>query len=200
MRARLLALALPIALVTACGGDDGGASPDAADLDAAVPDAEVPDADPSGPVTITVTGEGSPIPDVDVVFNDATGAVLSHKTTGSDGKATETMLPGGSLTIAVQPPSGYFTVTYSDVQPGDDLVWQFDAPVPATVGDLAVTLPGVQANATRYDVQIGCRTFTTNNPALPVTGTITADCLGSDDKIDVVAIAYAANGSPVGYD
>lgn len=187
--------------VAACG-DDGGSSPDAADHDAEIADASI-DADPSGPMTITVMSDGNPIPGIDVVFSDPGGAVISQMTTDASGQATETVLPGSAATIAVVVPGGvttnYFGITWLGVEPGDDLVWTFDPPAPTVVGDLSVSLPGIHAGATSYDVMLGCTTINTTNPALPVTGQVTSDCLGSDTNIDVVAVAFASDGTPLAY-
>jgi hypothetical protein len=193
--------------VAACG-DDGGSSPDAADHDAELADAEVPDADVSGPATITVMSEGNPIPGIDVVFSNPDGSVLSQMTTNASGEATETVLPGSAGTIAVMIPgappggptgNGYAAISWLGIEPGDDLVWTFDAPQPATFGDLTVNLPGDFGGATQYEVHLGCTSFFAADGTTPVTGTIAEDCLGTDQNIDVLAIALDDGGAPVAF-
>jgi hypothetical protein len=196
-------LAWVVVLTAAACGDDGGSSPDAADHDAVPADAEVPDADPSGPVTITVTSEGNPIPGIDVLFSDPAGAEVSIQTTDAQGRATEVVLPGSAATIAVMIPggagNGYAAISWLGVEPGDDLVWQFDPPQPTVYGDLSVTLPGAHGGATSYELHTGCGTFSVPDPGVPATGALMSDCLGSDTNIDVLAYALDSANQPIAY-
>jgi hypothetical protein len=193
-----------LVLAVAACGDDGGSSIDAADHDAEIADASI-DADLTGPATITVMSEGNPLGGIDVVFSNPDGSVLSEQTTDASGEATEDVLAGSAATIAVMIPGGggggdgYFGITWLGIEPGDDLVWAFDPPQPTVVGDLSVTLPGVHAGATDYEVMLGCTTIVTGTPVVPVTGQVTSDCLGSDGNIDVVAIALDVDGVPLAY-
>jgi len=197
---RRVSLFAILAAIAACGG--GSSTPDAAAdgrTDAPVADAPV-DAVTAGPVSLTVWApDRTPQLGVDVVFYDPAGAVVSHQVTGSTGKVSEDLLPGGAVTAVRNEGGGLIAYSWLAVEPGDDLVLGTPGPAPADVGPISVTLPGAAATATQYQVRLGCRTLTTTDPASPVTGELTADCLGSDTKIDVVAAALAGDGSVVGY-
>lgn len=193
-----LAIALSL-LAAACGGGDDADVPDAVVQE---PDAFVPDADPRGPVTIGVEANGQGVPGIDIVFNDVDGSVISSLQTGTDGTATENVLAGSSATILISPDTDqYATITYLAVEPGDNLTFVFEGGNPTDVGDLQVTLPGIAAGATSYEISLGCGVvLTTATPAVPVTGTINSDCLGSDNNIDVWVVALDAGNNPVAYE
>jgi hypothetical protein len=203
MRLRYVVAALPLAL-GACGGDDEGGSPDAEpDFDAEVHDAAPPDAIPEGPVTVTVTAQGAGVMGVDVVFNNPDGTVNGVEQTGSGGQAPRDLQIGGSATIVVSPDMGtsFVGITFAAVEPGDQLAFEFEPPPTTDVGDFSATLPtGVVAGAVEYEVSLGCASTVTNNPALPVTGNITSDCLGSDNQIDAFVTALDNMGTPLAYD
>lgn len=198
---RLACLGLVTLLTAACGGDDGGADaaiPDAAIPDAAIPDAAVPDAALPGPVSLTMYGDGHPVADVDVVFGSADGTVVTHVQTGADGRASADLLAGGSVTALLHAGDQFTAITWADVEPGDQLVWGTPE-VAGSVGMVQVSLPGVLAGASRYEVRLGCLTMETTDPTVAVSDLLTQKCLGSDQNIDVVALGFAANGALVGY-
>lgn len=190
-------------LVTACGGNDEtfvDAPPE--EPDAAV-DAPT-DAPTTGNATITVRGMGNPVSGVTIVWNTPSGAIQTQEMTDAAGMASETIMIGSSVSIFVTVNGGvtpqYITITYLAIEPGDNLVWDFDGPPPVTATTATITLPGTAANATSYVVSAGCAETTTTTPAVPVTLAVPQACLGSDTNIDIVATAVAANGAPVGYD
>lgn len=207
----MLRLICVFALATSiigCGDDDGGGNADATSSNdsAAAADAmasidAAPDAAVAGTATITVqAGAANPIGGVDVVWFDSAGAVLDHEATNITGKASHEILPGSAVTLAIMAGPTRFTVTYLDIKPGDDLVWDFGGGGGGAVSDLEIDLPGTFAGATRYEINWGCGSANTNNPNTTITGNaIQASCLGSDNNIDGVAVAYQGD-TPVAYD
>jgi hypothetical protein len=196
----------------ACGDDDGGGDSDAAAVtfDASSPDASPPidavgtpdafpswDAAPPGAVQITVNDtQGMPIQGLDVVFSDASGALVSHQQTDSSGQASETLGGGSMITLAtlVAPgvgPTEYTLFTLGDIQPDDDIVVSdFDAVDPGfgNAETRTVTWPGMFTNATDYDVTDGCNLETTDNPANTTDLDISEGCV-SGNEYSVVAQA-----------
>jgi hypothetical protein len=191
----------------ACGSDDGGddgANADAADTtpDAMTGDVDAspPDASPTGTVSITVVASGVLVPGIDVVFNDPSGAVVSHQQTNVAGAATEMLAAGSSLTIAIANGNDRVAVTYAAVEPGDELVFELVPATPAAYGDVSVEFPpAVIVGAASYEVRFGCTTLATPTP-VAITGELTANCLGSDQNIDAIALVLDASGTPLGYD
>lgn len=128
------------------------------DQDAA-PDAE-PDA-PLQPVTISVLRGITPQANVDVVFQDAQGAVIEALKTGTDGKASRVVPPGSMLTVAIASTDQNLIdhqdlLTYVAVEPGDSLV--ANIPVAPTAVDpmLTVDVPvPLPQGTTNIDVYAG---------------------------------------------
>ncbi len=201
----LFAIALGLGLA-ACGGNDevfvdGGG--DAGNEDAPT-DAEI-DAPTMGTVTLTVRGMGNPVQGLNVVWNDPTGAVQTQETTDVAGMASETIMVGSSVSIFVTVNGGItsqlITITFLAIEPGDDLVWDFDGPPPVTATTATITLPGAQSGAATYTVSAGCTEVTDiTNPTTPITLTIPTACLGTDQTFDIVAKALDGSGAEVGYD
>ena len=209
MRTLAWTLTATIAVVGACGDDDsntdagvegdGGGGVDTSIGDATPSIDASPVAAVAGTVTITVLGDGNPVSGIDIVWFDPDGAVVDHEATNIAGQASEDLFAGSSVTIAVMAGPSRYMITYLGVEPGDDLVWQFGGPTPAQVSILSATLQTPFATADRYVVQIGCAQYEVANTGTPVTGEIFDDCLGSDQTIDVVAVAF--NGDiPLAYD
>ncbi|MDQ3370749.1 MAG: hypothetical protein M3680_35475 [Myxococcota bacterium] len=95
--------------------------------DAPPPPLDALDASTAGPVTLTITEGGTPIPGVEVIFQDADSTVVLETTTGTNGVASATMDAGGYVT-AIQPflntPQGIAQAdlrTFVGVKPGDQL-------------------------------------------------------------------------------
>src|SRR5579883_1406925 len=93
------------------------------------------DAPSPGAVTIAVTLQGQPASGATVYFQNADSSLVAEMQTGSDGWATQDMLPGGFVTlIEPQPvvtgaalgtagvPAGQVIDTFAGVKPGDVLV------------------------------------------------------------------------------
>jgi hypothetical protein len=210
-----LCLVTSLFSIAACGGgDDGGVDPtDAAEpIDSAVePDSEV-----ITTATLTVFADGTPIPNIDVVWSNPDGTVLAEDVTGADGSASHDVVSGSAVTLAVTigaPGLRFagrsltgggpqrFAATWLAIEPGDELVWNFGSAPGSPLTDLDVTLPGAQTDADRYRVAVGCVATEFADPEAEIGGTIPDLCLGSDDLIDVVALAYDddAGGAVVGY-
>ena len=206
-----LGLAMCVGAMLACGDDaddddDDDDDDDIVDatvidaaLDAPTADSAPPDAALAGPVTITVLAEQGPVQGIDIVFTDPDGAVVSQAVTDALGQASEDLFAGSGVTIAVMGGGSYITITWAGVEPGDDLVWRFDPPTPTEVGALSASLPEAHAEATHYEVELGCHAANTDDPNNPVTATITSDCLGSDENIDLIALALDDSNTAVGY-
>jgi hypothetical protein len=201
-------------LVAACGGDDGGVDP--IDAEAPIDGAVEPDATVVTTATLTVYADGTPIQGIDVVWSNPDGSVLAEDVTGADGSVTHEVVAGSAVTLAVTigaPALRFagrsltgggpqrFAATWLAIEPGDDLVWNFGSAPGSPLTDLEVTLPGAQTDADRYRVMVGCVATEVADPGAEIGGTIPDLCLGSDDVIDVVALAFDddAGGAVVGY-
>ena len=126
------------------------------------PDADV-DASTFGPVSLTILQGVDPRVGIRVVFQNADSSVVADTTTGTDGKASAMMMPGGSVT-AIDPfpgqsPGGIATVTdirtIAGVKPGDQLR-MFEQPIntPAAI-TVNVILP-IDNAASDYYVSTNC--------------------------------------------
>jgi hypothetical protein len=97
----------------ACGSDSDVGS-------AASPSPSVP---PTGPVSVrALTGADQPAAGIDVVFGDASGAVLQHTQTDASGQASLTMDAGGMVTLITRHPDNPnvpLLQTITDLRPGD---------------------------------------------------------------------------------
>jgi hypothetical protein len=101
--------------------------PDTSVPDTSVPDTSIPDAgadapvDVVQPVTIVVTGELGPEQGITIVYQDATGAVLSTATTDSSGSASQAIPAGSQVTVLFGTPAFPRLYTITGVEPGDVL-------------------------------------------------------------------------------
>jgi hypothetical protein len=164
----LLVLASSIvAVATACGDESaaGGSAPNGPEAGNAPIDGAPPPLPTGRGVTVTVVNYDAPVPDVRVVFHDATGAVTADHRTDANGKVTAPTAPpmltvifGGGLAPAPNYPTpGGAYVTYTSVAEGDSLVVEA-SPAPAEiaadiknpVGHWNVTVPGAFTAATRH--------------------------------------------------
>src|SRR5690349_10450730 len=134
-------------VLAACGGNDETFADAGADAAIDAPQDSYEDAPTMGTVTLTVRGMGNPVANVAVVWNDPTGAVQTQEMTDSGGMASESIMTGSSVSIFVTVSGGviprFITITYLAIEPGDNLVWDFDAPPPQTATTATVTLPGL---------------------------------------------------------
>lgn len=197
MRLTLIAIAL-----VGCGSS-GNQGTDAPEGDARQADAG-PDAPAVGLVTVTVTALMTPVPGAAVVFADASGNVIATQATGADGRASEMVAAGGSVTC--DPTFGVGTdhvlQTVFDVQPGDQITCGSPGtpnPTPTAQGTVQFTLAGAVASATQYVVDPGGCTVGSLSTPVTQTLSLTSRCLNPSDTYDVVAVALDVNHHALAY-
>lgn len=181
-RLSVLALALvPLATAAlfACeddgsSGSSGGFTPDGGSFEASTPplpdaapppaDAAVPDAPaPVTSVTVRVMSVGQPVPGIEVVFHDATGAVLGSAKTAADGRATSTGATPAMASALLGRGNNFNVVTWTAVEAGDELVVE-EAPTQIGSPSLSVAFPSV-ANAVNYTAMTGsCQSSGKDSP------------------------------------
>lgn len=157
------------------------------------------DGDGDSPVSLVVYDDGSPVEGQDVLFHDASGALVTATRTDAAGVATATVSAGGSVTLVTIEGGGAYTLhTHYGVQPGDSL--QFGNPDDpyAAVGDVAVQMPGVFPGAADYSVSDGCNSNDSADPNGVESGTATRLC-SKGDRVSLVATAFDAAGDPIAY-
>ncbi len=144
-----------LTLLVGCGDDGVHHLPDAPEgIDAATPDAPL-----SGAVTLTVTQDGTPRPDVAVYFLAADNSLVAKVPTNAQGVASAVMGLGGSVT-AIDPfatkSSARDLRTFVGVKPGDDLKLHTGGPGPQVVDtNFTLNLP-MDAFAGSYEVSTNC--------------------------------------------
>jgi len=194
--------ALPFLALAACGSSSNPKSPDApiVMIDAG------PDAPAVGLVSVTVIVGTAPQTGAVVVFSDAAGKVIATQTTGADGKASQMMAAGGSVTCDPTGGTGtsHTVETVFDVQPGDQLVLgapQAAFPVSNADGTVGVTvLGGAVGNAASYRINLGgynCSSTSATTGAQNVP--VMTSCLNSAGTFDALAIAVDANNQMLAY-
>src|SRR5258708_6395463 len=84
------------------------------------------DAPAHGVVTVTVLdpqGTGAPTQGVPVVFVDPSGMVVAHPVTDANGKASQDVKAGSSVTVVeMTSTNGFEMIAILDVAPGDNLL------------------------------------------------------------------------------
>jgi hypothetical protein len=146
-----------------------------------------------GPVTVTVSTSAGPAAGVDVVFHDSTGAPVEHLTTGADGRASRRVGQGEMATVLLQDFGMRFRVTFTGVEPGDDLV--FESPLrPATAVGTAHLSVGGYAGAGVYVLEASCVAVYTANVSQPIAVDVSSYCLSPAGRLHLVATARDANG------
>ena len=133
------------------------------------------------------------MPNIDVVFNDATGAVLETKQTDAGGKATST-LAVASASILFADGLNRHIITWTSVAAGDTLV-AFDNNTQTNVGTLVATQASVLAGASGYQAYAGtCGAFFTTSP---FSISMQPSCLRAKEA--VLASATDVNGNLLDY-
>lgn len=153
-----LLLGLGFVAAFGCGGSDNKMQ---SMVDAPpMVDADI-DASPYGPVSISIFEGLVPRVGVRVVFQAADSSVVLDTSTGTDGKASAMMLPGGYVT-AIDPypnQNGASTTgdvrTFAGVKPGDQLKL-FERPLAQTAITMNIVVP-TDANASGYWVSTNCQ-------------------------------------------
>lgn len=191
-------IALALAALAACGKDHPLV--DAGVLDANRTDASTgPDADPHGVVTVTVLssdGSGTPASGVKVAFVEPDGELAAEATTGADGKASASVLPGASVTaVYALAPTDHQIETILGVKPGDDLTIG-SAKDSTAAGTFTVNLIDT-GGTTSYAVYgpCGAGTFTvpqafTSNATATVPVALTFQRYCAQTTMDLVAVRY----------
>lgn len=153
---RLLGLAVA---VIGCGGGGEKKQP-MIDASSVVDAPDDIDASPLGPVSISIFEGTMPRVGVRVVFQAEDSSVVLDTSTGTDGKASAMMLPGGYVT-AIDPYPDQNGVsmtgdvrTFAGVKPGDQLKL-FERPAIEDTVTLNIVVP-TDADATGYFVSTNC--------------------------------------------
>jgi hypothetical protein len=186
----------------ACGDEPSKQFADAnKTIDSRTVDA-APDAPVAGIVKAVSIRFGQILPGATVIFQNADGTTISTKTTDANGEATETMLPGGTVNIVLEPqlakrktaafggPTNE-VVSFIGVKPGD-VLRSGDLFVDTSLVSHQVNLPTVVGLA-RVEINTSCgQTFLANEPPFMInleTGCTTANML---------VVMRDANNAPLG--
>lgn len=189
---------LLILALVACGDDGARQLPDAPLIDAAAD----PDAPTSGVVSLTITGQGTPVEGVDVYFQNADSSLVAKVTTDATGVASATMEPGGFVT-AVDPYVTQRGIAFADlrtfaaVKPGDELLLQQgSASTPIT---LTFVLPTDDGLTAEYDVNTTCgsQTFVSQGSGTMPGGV--GSYSGCGTTLDVLVVARDPQGTPTSW-
>lgn len=143
--------------------------------------------EPTGPLAVQVTRAGIAVPDAQVVFGDADGAIVATAMTDGSGAAA-TDLAAWQVTV-IDPDKPTRLVTVAHARSGAPITIPLisdAAPTLPTIGMLTVQPPpgAPPAGTFQYMIHTGCggRGGTT----LPITMAIDATCLGDDGNVPVV--------------
>ncbi len=161
--------------------EDAGPEPDATVVEAAAPEAatpetSVPDAAPTT-VTVVVVNDHGPEQGATVVFQDATGNVVTTAITDASGKATQLVAAGSQVTAVLGTPQNIELVTIEGVMPGDVLTAHDATDTTFASGQVsidAVPDAGTPPGTTNYQINIG--RCSDNVSALPVQTSLSPDC------------------------
>lgn len=165
-----------------------------------------PDSGSASHATVYVVDDGVPVTGARVVFHTPAGEVASVVVTDRDGAASARLEPSALITIAAPneltlADSGAQLLTYAGVLPGDTITVEIPAfPRPLTppspgpiLASLRVELPPL-ADAGYFVIHLGCIDYTTEDLVTVVD--VPADCLGTDDRVDLTVDAYTPPDLP----
>lgn len=198
-----LLTSLLVAAIAGCGGGGGGGTAsNAGNTNNQSNTGGNNGGNTTGQLKVTVYAEvNTPLPGATVVLGDSDGNLITHATTGADGKATFLNPPANAtVTAAYRCASGLSSDRHLDVE------YDINAPEIAMrlwdCNDNAATLGTVNVNVTssingiaRWEV----RSKNHSSSALSSAFTLTSRGLQSNGKFSVVAVGYAADGTPVAY-
>ncbi len=135
-----------LCLLVACGGDDA-------------PPLEPPPFQQGQAVTVQITSRGLPVPDVQVMFQNADQSVISVGGTDAAGKLGADIDNGGYVTVVQPRPTNGRDVltTFAGVQQGDALHLDIDEPGPTDTRNATVRFVADPAAAViQYRVSTNC--------------------------------------------
>ncbi len=145
----------------------------------------------------TVYQNNTPAPDVDVVFGDATGEVVSTTQTDTTGKLTidlATMPTVTMVTVMAMDSGNVELETIMGIEPGDVLAFSVPGgpPTPSstTIATLDATFPPnppATTNSWKFDAL--CASTTVASAIAITSYTINSGCQGSDTMLAIVATA-----------
>jgi hypothetical protein len=175
---------------TAPGGDSGS---DAGPVDSG---ADSADAAPA-PLTLTVLSGGLPESGVLVVFQDATGAVVSTATTDATGTVSQLVVAGSQLTAALGTAASPRLVTVQSVEPGDAITLVDTASAGTTPDEpVLVTAPAPPWDASGTVANVNAGADCGNE--LGYSFELTASC-SSAGQFPLLVRAENESGTELGY-
>ncbi|MFN0246512.1 MAG: hypothetical protein ACKV2T_06365 [Kofleriaceae bacterium] len=183
--------------VAACGDDAASLDADAASPDAAI-DGSVVDAPDPPPMLVELPAcaivdstSGVYVENAaQVIVHAADGTALCRNTPSVNGTPIA-VPPGGAITI-VQQGSARGLLTVLQPQPGDEINL---AAEPSLMFDVALDFPAL-VGATSY--RLTCP-FVSHTGEVPGTARVPRSCLGADNLVHTIVVAYASNNAIVGY-
>lgn len=152
--------------------DSAFVPPDGSVTDAPPPLDAPADTTPSNTATVVVTKGGAPSAGVTVVFEDAAGNLVGTAITGADGKATNPVVAGSQITVALGAAGSRQLLTYLAVKPGDVL-----NVVERASRDVSITLAGSAPPSNGTVVVAGNLNCSTNTLGTSVLVSLTPDCI-----------------------
>lgn len=209
----LVPIGLFIAVGALCGCEDNpieavepaavDAGVVAVDMDAGMMMQAVPDSGVAGDkVRISITIGGAPAQGRPIIVQDADGAIHATGETDAMGIATLFALPNCMVTAAMPSTSnqipGDVLMTWTDVQPGDDLVYTSGASSLASQATISVTMPDLPMDARYAAIDTGC------GDAVRLQGTtgdveVNSDCIQADGTVSILALVYGRRRALLGY-
>jgi hypothetical protein len=128
-----------------------------------IPDAQPATADASALVTVITLVDGVPSSNVDVLFQDRSGAIVHHAKSDAEGHATFALENGGMVTMFVVDDTGgasttnHLLETITGVAPGDVVTLGRIRPPyqPDMQAMIHVTIAAAFPGASTYDVRFG---------------------------------------------
>jgi hypothetical protein len=180
---------------------DAGMLPDGSLPDVALPDAVAPEAEAGPqPVKVIVLKNNAPEQGINVVFQDATGAVTATATTDALGSASHLVDPGSMVTVAFGASTSRKLVTVTGVQPGDVLTAVDTTGASTAAVSTSVTPANPPAGTSYYTLSAGpCSYGTLPSAQPPYSFTIyPPDCVVAG-KFPMLVVAEDANNLPLQY-
>jgi hypothetical protein len=164
-----------LAVLVACGDDGARELPDAPATDGDI------DAPPGGSVTVTAwTGNATRDPDAIVLFQSASGALMSRTTANASGMATGEVPAGGMVTVV----QDNTITTIAQVGGGDSIAVGNN--VMGTPGTATIALPAAPGGTTNHQVLAPCGSGTAAGTTLSFA--LFTQC---PQPVTVVAVARA---------